>query len=74
LKIHPNERIVCGVSFAVSGQLTPLIAAILMPLSSATVVGFVTLATTLTARRLWRRGDRKIGGTEDGKVEMAQAA
>jgi P-type Cu+ transporter len=65
---------VCGVSFAVSGQLTPLIAAILMPLSSATVAGFVTLATTVTARRLWRKGDRKIGGTEGGKVEMAQAA
>lgn len=42
---------VTGVSFAVSGQLTPLIAAILMPLSSVTVVGFVTLAVTLSARR-----------------------
>jgi P-type Cu+ transporter len=47
---------VTGVSFAVAGELTPLIAAILMPLSSVTVVGFVTLATTLTARRLWRKG------------------
>jgi P-type Cu+ transporter len=65
---------VYGVNFPVSGPLTPLVAAILMPLSSATVVGFVTLATTLTARRLWMKGDRKIGGTEDGKVEMAQAA
>jgi len=42
---------ITGVSFAVSGQLTPLIAAILMPLSSVTVVGFVTLAVTLVARR-----------------------
>ncbi|MEO8591008.1 MAG: heavy metal translocating P-type ATPase [Flavobacteriales bacterium] len=41
---------VTGVSFAVSGHLTPLIAAILMPLSSVTVVGFVTLAVTLAAR------------------------
>jgi Cu+-exporting ATPase len=41
---------VLGVSFAVSGHLTPLIAAILMPLSSVSVVGFVTLATTLAAR------------------------
>ncbi|MBK8339784.1 MAG: heavy metal translocating P-type ATPase [Flavobacteriales bacterium] len=41
---------ITGVSFAVSGQLTPLIAAILMPLSSVTVVGFVTLAVTLAAR------------------------
>ncbi len=42
---------VTGVSFAVSGQLTPLIAAILMPLSSVTVVGFVTAATAWAARR-----------------------
>ena len=41
---------ITGVSFAVSGQLTPLIAAILMPLSSVTVVGFVTLAVGFTAR------------------------
>jgi Cu+-exporting ATPase len=43
---------VTGVGFAVSGRLTPLIAAILMPLSSVTVVGFVTLATWLASRRL----------------------
>lgn len=42
---------VTGVSFAVSGQLTPLIAAILMPLSSVTVVGFVTLAVAVAARQ-----------------------
>lgn len=36
---------VVGVSFAVQGLLTPLIAAILMPLSSVTVVGFATLLT-----------------------------
>jgi P-type Cu+ transporter len=65
---------VCGVSFAVSGQLTPLIAAILMPLSSATVVGFVTLATTLSARRLWRKGDQKIRELEDQKIQMPLAA
>lgn len=43
---------ITGVSFAVAGKLTPLIAAILMPLSSVTVVGFVTLAVTLAARRV----------------------
>ena len=42
---------VTGVSYAVSGQLTPLIAAILMPLSSVSVVGFVTIAVGLAARR-----------------------
>lgn len=47
---------VVGVSFAVSGQLTPLIAAILMPLSSVSVVGFVTAATAIAARAPQRTG------------------
>lgn len=42
---------VTGVSFAVSGHLTPLIAAVLMPLSSVSVVGFVTAAVTIASRR-----------------------
>jgi len=40
-----------GLSFAVRGLLAPIIAAILMPASSVTVVAFVTLATTLLAER-----------------------
>lgn len=36
---------VVGISFAVQGLLTPLIAAILMPLSSVTIVAFATFAT-----------------------------
>lgn len=40
-----------GLFFAVQGVLTPVIAAILMPISSITVVGFVTLRTTLLYRR-----------------------
>jgi Cu+-exporting ATPase len=47
---------VTGVSFAVSGHLTPLVAAILMPLSSVTVVGFISLAIWLAARDLGLRG------------------
>lgn len=43
---------VVGVSFAVAGHLTPLLAAVLMPLSSVTVVGFVTLAVSLAARSI----------------------
>lgn len=35
-----------GLFFAVQAELTPLVAAILMPLSSVTVVGFVSLITT----------------------------
>jgi Cu+-exporting ATPase len=42
---------VVGVSFAVSGHLTPLVAAVLMPLSSVTVVGFVTVAVWVADRR-----------------------
>lgn len=41
---------VVGVSVAVAGYLTPLFAAVLMPLSSVSVVGFVTLAAWIAAR------------------------
>ncbi len=41
-----------GLSFAVSGQLTPLVSAILMPLSSVTVVAFVTLMVTRNSRMI----------------------
>lgn len=40
-----------ALSFAVSGHLTPLVAAILMPLSSISVVVFTTAAVNLTANR-----------------------
>jgi len=42
---------ITGVSIACMGMLTPLIAAILMPLSSVTVVAFVTLSTRYLAYR-----------------------
>ena len=41
-----------GLSFAISGNLSPVVAAILMPVSSVTVVGFATLSTRLLARRI----------------------
>jgi P-type Cu+ transporter len=40
-----------GLSFAVTGNLSPLVAAILMPLSSITVVAFATLSITLLAKK-----------------------
>ncbi len=40
------------LSFAVSGHLTPLIAAILMPISSISVVGFSTLAVNLVSQKI----------------------
>lgn len=43
---------VIGLSFAVQGLLEPVIAAILMPLSSVTVVVFGMVSTSLLARRM----------------------
>ena len=43
---------IVGLYFAVSGALTPLIAAILMPLSSITIVVFVTAATNILAKKI----------------------
>ena len=42
---------IVGLTFAVQGLLSPIFAAILMPLSSITVVVFVTLASNLLAYR-----------------------
>lgn len=41
-----------GISFAVSGQLSPIIAAILMPLSSISVALFTTLASRRAAKKI----------------------
>ncbi|MCB0429078.1 MAG: heavy metal translocating P-type ATPase metal-binding domain-containing protein [Flavobacteriales bacterium] len=43
---------IIGISYAATGHLTPLIAAILMPLSSVTIVAFTTAATFLLGRRI----------------------
>lgn len=42
---------VIGLSYAVRGELSPLIAAILMPLSSITIVFFTTSVTNILARK-----------------------
>ncbi|MDO6738795.1 heavy metal translocating P-type ATPase metal-binding domain-containing protein [Wenyingzhuangia sp. 2_MG-2023] len=42
---------VVGLYFAISGLLTPLIAAILMPLSSITIVVFVTVVTNFMGKQ-----------------------
>jgi Cu+-exporting ATPase len=41
-----------GLTFAIQGMLSPIIAAILMPLSSISVVLFATLSTNFVANRL----------------------
>lgn len=43
---------VVGLSFAVQGNLSPVIAAILMPVSSISIILFTTLLSHLSARRL----------------------
>lgn len=40
-----------GLSYAVSGHLAPLTAAILMPLSTATIISFTSVATHLAAKK-----------------------
>ncbi len=43
---------IIALSFAVTGNLSPLVAAILMPMSSVSVVGFSTLAVSWVSRGL----------------------
>jgi Cu+-exporting ATPase len=43
---------IIGLTFAVQGSLSPVVAAILMPVSSVTIVLLSTLSTTLIAKRL----------------------
>lgn len=43
---------IVGLSFAVTGSLSPIVAAILMPLSSITVVVFSTFATDFVSKRI----------------------
>ncbi|KGO88969.1 heavy metal translocating P-type ATPase [Flavobacterium suncheonense] len=42
---------IVGLSFAVSGNLSPLVAAIIMPLSTVTIVSFVTIMSNYFARK-----------------------
>lgn len=43
---------IVGLGFAVAGQLSPLVAAILMPLSSISIMVFTTAGTHLAAKRM----------------------
>ncbi len=40
-----------GLTYAVTGNLSPLVAAILMPLSTVTIISFTTIATRLAAKK-----------------------
>jgi Cu+-exporting ATPase len=39
-----------GISYAVTGNLLPIVAAIIMPLSTITIVSFVTIMSNLFSR------------------------
>ncbi|MGL2986680.1 heavy metal translocating P-type ATPase [Flavobacterium sp. RSSA_27] len=43
---------VVGLSFAITGNLLPLVAAIIMPLSTITIVSFVTIMSNYYARKI----------------------
>jgi P-type Cu+ transporter len=43
---------IVGLSFALTGNLLPLVAAIIMPLSTVTIVSFVTIASNFYAKML----------------------
>jgi len=43
---------VVGLSFAITGNLLPLVAAIIMPLSTVTIVSFVTVMSSFYAKKL----------------------
>ncbi|XOV92974.1 MAG: heavy metal translocating P-type ATPase [Bacteroidota bacterium] len=45
-----------GLSFAVSGNLSPIVSAIIMPISSVTVVGFITLAVNYLGKHVFKNG------------------
>ncbi|WP_421897836.1 heavy metal translocating P-type ATPase [Marinoscillum sp.] len=45
---------IVGLSFAISGHLTPVVSAILMPVSSVTVVAFITLAINGVSKKYFQ--------------------
>jgi len=42
---------IVGLSFALSNNLSPLVAAIIMPVSTATIISFVTIMSNYFARK-----------------------
>lgn len=43
---------IVGLSFAVRGELLPVVAAIIMPLSSVSVIGFTVFVTTVASKKM----------------------
>lgn len=60
---------IIGLTFAVQGLLTPVLAAILMPASSVTVVAFTILATNRLGQITFKKRNERVGFPhEDVKV------
>ncbi|WP_097046581.1 heavy metal translocating P-type ATPase [Flagellimonas pacifica] len=57
-----------GLYFAVTGQLQPVVAAILMPLSSISIVVFTTLMTNLLARKLAKPNKERRNDDDQGHI------
>lgn len=60
-----------GIGIAASGHLSPIICAILMPLSSVTVVTFACGATSWLGRRWPAHPHGRCGGTVDSELDDA---
>ncbi len=56
-----------GVAIAASGRLSPVVCAILMPLSSVTVVAFAGAAATWLGRRALRESQSAIANNQQGE-------
>jgi P-type Cu+ transporter len=65
---------IIGLSFAVSAQLSPIVCAILMPLSSVTIVGFITGGIHLLAGKLEKQPDPRAIREEANEAELPKAA
>ncbi|HYV27471.1 MAG TPA: HAD-IC family P-type ATPase, partial [Candidatus Eisenbacteria bacterium] len=64
---------IVGISIAASGNLSPLVCAILMPLSSVTVVAFACGVTSWAGRRVLRDGQSPIANVPKTTREQVRA-
>ena len=61
-----------GIGIALQGHLSPVIAAILMPVSSVSVVAFATLTTRLAGRLLLEKGIHLTDERSRQEIEPTQ--
>lgn len=61
---------IVGLSFAVTGNISPLFAAILMPMSSITVISFTTVSTWILGRRYFYK--KRVRKHEDNNFNETE--